>query len=165
MFQRNPSVSFYAQQSVVGRNIVGAGVDAGLQQSPRRAFCQIDDRHAALVPATGSAQSTRAGQVTMLANAPEHDQTNIPSSIWTSSSSTSRLPVSVFSVSKGVRRRRRGWGRRVQRVDGLTTKINQPSADLSNRTPELLIQWDGAKLGITGQELGKMVLDTEPRIE
>src|ERR1035441_9156833 len=68
----------------------------------------------ALVPATGSAQSTRAGQVTMLANAPEHHQTNIPSSIWTSSSSTRRLPVSVFSVSKGVRRRRRGWGRRSQ---------------------------------------------------
>jgi hypothetical protein len=52
----------------------------------------------------------------------------------------------------------------VKRVDGVTTKVNQPSADLSNRTPELLIQWDGAKLGITGQELGKMVLDTEPRI-
>jgi len=52
----------------------------------------------------------------------------------------------------------------VKRVDGVTTKVNQPSADLSNRTPELVIQWDGAKLGITGQEIGKMVLDTEPRI-
>jgi L-seryl-tRNA(Ser) seleniumtransferase len=52
----------------------------------------------------------------------------------------------------------------VKRVDGVTAKINQPSADLSNRTPELLIQWDGAKLGITGQEIGKLVLDTEPRI-
>ena len=38
----------------------------------------------------------------------------------------------------------------VKRVDGVTTKISQPSADLSNRTPELHIQWDGAKLGITG---------------
>jgi D-glucosaminate-6-phosphate ammonia-lyase len=52
----------------------------------------------------------------------------------------------------------------VKRVDGVTTKVNQPSADLSNRTPELVIQWDGAKLGITGQEIGKIVLDTEPRI-
>ena len=52
----------------------------------------------------------------------------------------------------------------VKRVDGVTTKVNQPSADLSNRTPELQIQWDGAKLGITGQEVGKVLLDTEPRI-
>ena len=52
----------------------------------------------------------------------------------------------------------------VKRVDGVSTKVNQPSADLSNRTPELVIQWDGAKLGITGQEIGKLLMDTEPRI-
>jgi D-glucosaminate-6-phosphate ammonia-lyase len=52
----------------------------------------------------------------------------------------------------------------VKRVPGVTTKVNQPSEGLSNRTPELLIQWDGAKLGITGQEVSKTVLDTEPRI-
>ena len=52
----------------------------------------------------------------------------------------------------------------VKRVDGATVKINQPSADLSNRTPELVVQWDGAKLGITGQELSKIAFDTEPRI-
>ncbi|MBS1854065.1 MAG: selenocysteine synthase [Acidobacteria bacterium] len=52
----------------------------------------------------------------------------------------------------------------VKRVDGVTTQINQPSADLSNRSPELMIRWDSAKLGITGQELGKIALDTEPRI-
>ncbi len=52
----------------------------------------------------------------------------------------------------------------VQNVAGVTTKVNQPSADLSNRTPELQIQWDGAKLGITGQEVGKVLLDSEPRI-
>ena len=51
-----------------------------------------------------------------------------------------------------------------KRIDGVTTKVNQPSADLSNRTPELLIQWDGAKLGITGQEAAKLLLDTDPRI-
>src|SRR5271169_3928591 len=52
----------------------------------------------------------------------------------------------------------------VKRVDGVTTKVVQPSPDLSNRTPELQIQWDGARLGITGQEISKIVLDTEPRI-
>src|SRR5215471_14365587 len=31
-------------------------------------------------------------------------------------------------------------GTSVKRVDGVTTKINQPSADLSNRTPQLVVQ-------------------------
>ena len=52
----------------------------------------------------------------------------------------------------------------VKRVDGVTTEIRQPSADLSNRSPELTIRWDGARLGVTGQELSKAALDTEPRI-
>lgn len=51
----------------------------------------------------------------------------------------------------------------VKRVDGVTTEIRQPSADLSNRSPELTIRWD-ARLGITGQELSRVALDTEPRI-
>ncbi len=52
----------------------------------------------------------------------------------------------------------------VKRVNGVTTRVNQPSADLSNRTPTLVIQWDGAKLGITGQEVRDIVVDTDPRI-
>ena len=52
----------------------------------------------------------------------------------------------------------------VKRVDGVSTEINQPSADLSNRSPELVVRWDGAKLGITGQELSKIALDTDPRV-
>jgi len=52
----------------------------------------------------------------------------------------------------------------VKQVDGVTTSIKQPSADLSNRSPSLSIQWDGARLGITGQELSKLLLDTEPRV-
>jgi L-seryl-tRNA(Ser) seleniumtransferase len=52
----------------------------------------------------------------------------------------------------------------VQNIGGVTTKVNQPSADLSNRTPELQIHWDGAKLGITGEEVAKILLDTDPRI-
>lgn len=52
----------------------------------------------------------------------------------------------------------------VKRVDGVTTRVVQPSADLSNRTPHLMVQWDGAKLGITGQEVARILLDGEPRI-
>src|SRR3954447_20475889 len=52
----------------------------------------------------------------------------------------------------------------VKRVDGVTTNVRQPSADLSNRTPTLSVQWDAARLGITGQNLFKHLLATEPRI-
>jgi L-seryl-tRNA(Ser) seleniumtransferase len=51
-----------------------------------------------------------------------------------------------------------------KRVGGVTTKVNQPNEGLSNRTPALQIMWDGAKLGITGQEVAKLLLDTDPRI-
>jgi L-seryl-tRNA(Ser) seleniumtransferase len=52
----------------------------------------------------------------------------------------------------------------VTKIDGVTAKVTQPSADLSNRSPRLTIQWDGDKLGITGQEVNKLLNDTEPRI-
>ncbi len=52
----------------------------------------------------------------------------------------------------------------VKRVDGVTTRLSDGSEGLSNRSPQLTIQWDGAKLGITGQEVGKILLDTDPRI-
>src|SRR5262249_2761232 len=35
---------------------------------------------------------------------------------------------------------------------------------LSNRSPVLNIRWDSAKLGITGAELTRIMLNTEPRI-
>jgi hypothetical protein len=35
---------------------------------------------------------------------------------------------------------------------------------LSNRTPTLRIEWDAATVGITGQEVAKLLLDGEPRI-
>jgi uncharacterized pyridoxal phosphate-dependent enzyme len=61
-----------------------------------------------------------------------------------------------------------GWlgeiGQSVKRIDGVTTAIEQPSPDLSNRTPRLVVRWDGARLGITGQEAAKALLDGEPRI-
>ncbi|HVW86357.1 MAG TPA: hypothetical protein VHB50_16835 [Bryobacteraceae bacterium] len=52
----------------------------------------------------------------------------------------------------------------VKRVDGVTARIGQPGEGLSIRTPRLTVEWDGAKLGITGQEVAKVLQDTEPRI-
>lgn len=52
----------------------------------------------------------------------------------------------------------------VQRIDGVTTQVSDGSEGLSNRSPELTIHWDSGRLNITGQELSKTVLDTEPRI-
>ena len=113
-FHWHPGIYFQRKQSVFGRNIVGAGVDARFQQGSCRALRQVHNRQTALVPASGSAQSSRSLQVTMLAHAPKRGQTNMPSSICTSSSSTMRLPVSVFAISRGVRLCRRGWERRSQ---------------------------------------------------
>jgi D-glucosaminate-6-phosphate ammonia-lyase len=53
----------------------------------------------------------------------------------------------------------------VKKVDGVTTNIRQPGSGLSNRTPTLVVSWDGAKLGITGTEVAKILIDTEPRIQ
>lgn len=55
-------------------------------------------------------------------------------------------------------------GTRLSGVASLTSAIRQPSADLSNRTPALRIEWDPAKLGITGFTLAKEMLDSEPRV-
>src|SRR5277367_3180100 len=52
----------------------------------------------------------------------------------------------------------------VKKVDGVTATLAQPREGLSNRTPQLSIKWDGAKLGITGTEVHKLLTDTEPRI-
>jgi L-seryl-tRNA(Ser) seleniumtransferase len=52
---------------------------------------------------------------------------------------------------------------RVTKVNGVTTKVVQPES-LSNHAPTLVIEWDGSRLGITGQEVSKHLLDTDPRI-
>ena len=61
-----------------------------------------------------------------------------------------------------------GWldtiATRVKQIDGVTARVSQPGEGLSNRTPNLAIQWDGAKLGITGSEVARLLLDSEPRI-
>ena len=52
----------------------------------------------------------------------------------------------------------------VSRVGGVTTKMYGAEEGLSNRSPRLTIMWNAAQVGITGQELAKFLLDTEPRI-
>lgn len=54
-------------------------------------------------------------------------------------------------------------GSRVSAVRGVSTNVIQPRG-LSNRTPSLRISWDAAQVGITGTEVAKHLLDTEPRI-
>lgn len=52
---------------------------------------------------------------------------------------------------------------RVSKVNGVTTRVTVERS-LSNRTPSLHVEWDAAQLGITGTEVAKLLLDTEPRI-
>jgi L-seryl-tRNA(Ser) seleniumtransferase len=51
----------------------------------------------------------------------------------------------------------------VKRVPGVTTKMGQGPDGLSNRSPDLVIQWEHS-LGITGQDISRILMDTEPRI-
>jgi len=52
---------------------------------------------------------------------------------------------------------------KVKTVAGVTTRLEQPDS-LSNYAPTLRIEWDGARLGITGSEVAAHLLNTEPRI-
>ena len=49
-------------------------------------------------------------------------------------------------------------------IPTLTTKISGPDRDLSNRAPVMTIQWDAAKVGITGSELVAKLDKGTPRI-
>jgi len=51
----------------------------------------------------------------------------------------------------------------VSRIEGVATSITETTA-LSNRTPSLTIRWDRKRLGISGADLARHLLDTEPRI-
>ena len=51
----------------------------------------------------------------------------------------------------------------VTRVEGVTTSISE-TTELSNRTPSLTIRWDRTRIGISGADLARHLLDTEPRI-
>ncbi len=52
----------------------------------------------------------------------------------------------------------------VKRVATVKTNMRQPGPDLSNRSPELIIEWDAAKVGISGADLYKLALEGEPRV-
>jgi L-seryl-tRNA(Ser) seleniumtransferase len=54
--------------------------------------------------------------------------------------------------------------KRVSAVPGVTATVQGEPRELSNKSPGLNIRWDGAKLGITGAELTKILFTTEPRI-
>ena len=60
-----------------------------------------------------------------------------------------------------------GWlnniAARVNKVEGVTTTVRE-ARGLSNHSPGLAIRWDPAKLGITGEEVTKILYTTEPRI-
>lgn len=52
---------------------------------------------------------------------------------------------------------------RVSKIDGVTAAVRQPPT-IDNHTPTLSINWDPAKLGISGQEVSDILWTTEPRI-
>ena len=51
----------------------------------------------------------------------------------------------------------------VKKVDGVTTSITEVN-ELSNRTPSLIIRWDRKQIGVSGADLARHLLDTEPRV-
>jgi L-seryl-tRNA(Ser) seleniumtransferase len=53
--------------------------------------------------------------------------------------------------------------KRLTTIDGIRTTVREP-ADLSNKSPSLVITWDSTKLHITGDELAEELARTKPRI-
>jgi L-seryl-tRNA(Ser) seleniumtransferase len=51
----------------------------------------------------------------------------------------------------------------VTRVSGVTTSVRKPNG-LSNNAPTLQIQWDSARLGLTGQDVARLLDEGDPRI-
>jgi uncharacterized pyridoxal phosphate-dependent enzyme len=52
---------------------------------------------------------------------------------------------------------------RVTAIKGITTSTIQPSG-LSNRTPSLRIWWNAKPFGVTGDDVARTLLETEPRV-
>jgi L-seryl-tRNA(Ser) seleniumtransferase len=52
---------------------------------------------------------------------------------------------------------------RVTKIDGVSAAVRQPRG-LNNHSPGLSINWDPAKLGITGEEVSRILWTTEPRV-
>jgi L-seryl-tRNA(Ser) seleniumtransferase len=51
----------------------------------------------------------------------------------------------------------------VKKISGVSASI-EPPPGLSNKTPILRIEWDGAQIGITGEDVRAHLLETEPRV-
>src|ERR1051326_4345646 len=54
-------------------------------------------------------------------------------------------------------------GDRVTKIDGVTAAVRQPRG-LNNHSPGLSINWDPAKLGISGEQVTNILWTTEPRV-
>jgi L-seryl-tRNA(Ser) seleniumtransferase len=52
---------------------------------------------------------------------------------------------------------------RVTKIDGVTATVRQPRG-LGNHSPGLSINWDPAKLGITGEDVTNILWTSEPRV-
>src|SRR5215467_5111983 len=52
---------------------------------------------------------------------------------------------------------------RVTKIDGVTATVRQPRG-INNHSPGLSINWDPAKLGITGEQVSDILWTTEPRV-
>ncbi len=53
--------------------------------------------------------------------------------------------------------------RSVASVPGVSTEVLQPGS-LSNHSPRLAVRWDGTRLGVSGEEVYRLLLNGEPRI-
>ncbi|WP_149243562.1 aminotransferase class V-fold PLP-dependent enzyme [Dyadobacter sp. 32] len=53
--------------------------------------------------------------------------------------------------------------KKVSSIESIKTRVVEPT-DLSNRTPQLVITWDPAKLNITGEEIAELFGRSKPRI-
>jgi L-seryl-tRNA(Ser) seleniumtransferase len=54
---------------------------------------------------------------------------------------------------------------RVSQIRGVTGIVrSQPGASRSNRSPNVTVRWDSKQIGLTGQELTRILDTTEPRI-
>lgn len=54
---------------------------------------------------------------------------------------------------------------RVSKIPGVTAVVrSQPGASRSNRSPNVAVRWDSKQLGLTGQDLTRILDTTEPRI-
>src|SRR5580704_508970 len=54
-------------------------------------------------------------------------------------------------------------GARVTKIDGVAATVREPRG-LNNHSPGLSINWDPAKLGITGEQVTNILWTTEPRV-